>query len=133
LSGCYLRISGRDLDGPSLADALRLPVEESWRRGDPRSATRAHRSGGLRLQVSAHDGDHVPAQIQDALAFLTLHRGILAELEGRGDVDSLLLDFSWNIPTGGTVQWNRWPPELCLLCGELGIAIEATAYVVATA
>lgn len=116
-----------------LAAASSLPVEGSWRRGDPRTANRAHRSGGLRVQVSAHDGGHVPAQIEDALAFLTLHRGILAELGGRGDIDTLLLDFAWDIPATGTVQWNRWPPELCRLCGELGIAIEATAYVIAPA
>jgi hypothetical protein len=130
MSGCYLRISGKDLDGPSLAAALRIPVEESWRRGDPRSATRQHRSGGLRLSVSKQDGGHVPAQIEDALAFLTRNREALAGLATRGDVDTILLDFSWDVPATGTVQWNRWPPQLCKLCGDLGIAIEATAYVV---
>lgn len=130
MSGCYLRITGRDLDGPSLAAALRLPVDGSWRRGDPRSATRTHRSGGLRLHVSAADGAHVPAQIEEALGFLTQHAATLAGLTGRSDIDTMLLDFSWNIPRNGTVQWNRWPPALCKLCGDLGIAIEATAYVV---
>jgi len=71
----------------------------------------------------------VAGQIEDALAFLTKHRGAVAMLIGVVGVDSVLLDFTWDIPITGAVQWNRWPPELCRLCGELGIAIEATAYV----
>jgi hypothetical protein len=130
VSGCYLRISGKDLDGPGLAATLPIPVEDSWRRGDPRSETRPHRSGGLRLSVSKHGGAHVPSQIEDALVFLSKYRGSLAMLIGIVGVDTVLLDFSWDIPASGDVQWNRWPPALCKLCGELGIAIEATAYVV---
>ena len=113
-----------------MAATLPIPVEDSWRRGDPHSDTRKHRSGGLRLAVSKHDGVHVPGQIEDALAFLTRYRGSLAMLIGIVGVDTVLLDFSWDIPASGAVQWNRWPPQLCKLCGELAIAIEATAYVV---
>ena len=132
MSGCYLRISGKDLDGPGLARASAIPVDASWRRGDARSATRQHRSGGLRLVVSKHDGAHVPGQIEDALAFLTQHRSDLAMLIAVVGVDTVLLDFAWDIPAGGAVQWNRWPAQLCKLCGDLGISIEATAYVVGT-
>lgn len=112
-----------------MAPASPVPVEGSWRRGDPHSATRKHRSGGLRICISKQDGAHVAGQIEDALAFLTKHRGAVAMLIGVVGVDSVLLDFTWDIPITGAVQWNRWPPELCRLCGELGIAIEATAYV----
>ncbi|MBL8741472.1 MAG: hypothetical protein JNK04_10275 [Myxococcales bacterium] len=131
MSGCYLRISGKDLDGPALARNSAIPIDASWRRGDQRSETRTHRSGGLRIVVSKHDGAHVPGQIEDALAFLTNHRGDLAMLIAVVGVDQVLLDFAWDVPVSGSgVQWNRWPPALLKLCGELGIAIEATAYVV---
>lgn len=111
------------------AATLPLRVEDSWRRGDPRGDTRTHRSGGLRIRVSAQDGGHVPAQIEEAQAFLGLHRETLGRLLSRPDIDTVLLDFSWDVPAGGTVQWSRWPPALCKLCGDLGIAIEATVYV----
>jgi len=129
MSGCYLRISGRDFDGPAQAAALGLPIDGSWRRGDPRSETKAHRSGGLRLRVSGQDGGNVPGQIENALTFLSRHQDKLTLLMARPDVETALLDFSWDVPTNGTVTWNRWPPALCKLCGELGVAIEATVYV----
>ncbi len=130
MSGCYLRISGKDLDGPALAGTLPVPIDGSWRRGDQRSANRQHRSGGLRCWVSAKEGTHVAGQIEDALAFLSRYRDALVPLQARGDIDTILLDFSWDVPVNGNVQWNRWPPALCKLCGELGIAIEATVYIV---
>lgn len=105
-------------------------MEASWRRGDPHSSNRKHRSGGLRILVSNQDGSHMASQIEEALAFLKANRSGVAMLVGVRGVESALLDFSWDVPIRGDIQWNRWPPELCKLCGELGIAIEVTAYVV---
>ena len=70
MSGCYLRISGKDLDGPALARNSAIPIDASWRRGDQRSETRTHRSGGLRIVVSKHDGAHVPGHLPVDLSSL---------------------------------------------------------------
>jgi hypothetical protein len=123
-------VLGTKLDGPAMAATLPLAAERAWRRGDRRSSTRTHESGGFQLCVSEHDGGHVPAQIDDALEFLTRYRESLAELQRCTDVEELYLDFAWDIPPRASVPWNRWPPELCRICGDLGIAIEATVYLV---
>ena len=128
MSGCYLRVRGANLDGPGVAATLSVAVDKRWRRGDQRSPKSTFETGGLQFRVSEHDGSHVADQISDALAFLTLHRDVLLELQQRSDVDELYLDFAWDIPAAAAARWNRWPPELCRICGELRIGIEATVY-----
>ena len=81
--------------------------------------------------VSDADGDRVPVQIEDAVAFLTRHRSELPQLLARDGVDRACLDFAWDLPLESPGQSNRFPRELLDLCAELGLDLAVSVYPVA--
>jgi len=80
--------------------------------------------------VGDADGDDVPAQIEDAVRFLTRHRAEMKELRSRDGVDLAVLDFAWDVPLDRSYQWNRFPRMLLDLCVDLDLDLEISVYAV---
>lgn len=80
--------------------------------------------------VGDADGDDVPAQIEDAIRFLTRHRAEMKELRSRDGVDLAVLDFAWDFPLDRPYLWNRFPRVLLDLCVDLDLGLDISVYAV---
>jgi hypothetical protein len=124
-----LRIRGEVLDPEACDRLFSVPPDSVWLKGHRRPGSgRVRETSGLQFLVSSHDGHHVPLQIQDALAFLRQHGDAIRAALALPTVDEAFLDFAWYFPTEAAAQFNRIPPELCRLCGDLGVGIEFSVY-----
>ncbi len=104
--------------------------------GEPRlPATQPHgrkwTTSGFNVSISEAGWDDLAGQVVDAQAFLARYRGELQRLRTYPGVDGVELDFPLELRIGSedvVVQSDRFPPELLLAAGELGIAIAFTIY-----
>ena len=131
MPGCVLRVSGPcDRLRRSLA-ASPFDFEESARSGG--SAAGSGESTGrcaFYHLVSDADGDHVPVQISDVIAFLSQHANALRSLRAGDGVEDACLDFGWNVPNTALAQFNRFPHSQLQLVRDLRIDIDVSVYVV---
>jgi hypothetical protein len=87
----------------------------------------AHRHGSLVVTVSEADGDALPAQISDALAFVERHADELRALQAFPGVKSVSFNFGlWQV--AGPAQYITFPPSITSAVGALGISITAWFY-----
>ena len=128
---CFLRVIGDSLDPDECAALFSIEPDSRWRKDEPHGkpwARRRYRTSGLQFLVSTHDGDFVPLQIEDALAFMRAHHEELRAVTRRPDVEEAFLDFSWSIAISRFAQSFRIPPELAALCGANGVGIDFSVY-----
>jgi hypothetical protein len=91
--------------------------------------------GGFYISVSETDGDRVPLQIKDAIAYLTKNASHLEPILSHDSVEDRYLDFAWWFPTGeesSGAQFNHFPQELLALCSSLRLGLEVSVYKTAT-
>jgi hypothetical protein len=129
---CVLHVTSKHDDfGPFLAQTS-LPVYQSHRLGEiPKSGNRRpYEAYGFSCTVSERDFNDVGGQIEDALAFLTLHHSELDRLSKQYRVDDLRLDFPYWCRLDNTcfMQSDYLPAALLLAAGRLGIGIELSLY-----
>ena len=86
-----------------------------------------HRDGSLVVTVSEADGDALPAQISDALAFIERRADVLRALRAFPGIESVSLNFGlWQV--AGPAQYITFPPSITSAAGALGINITAWFY-----
>lgn len=88
--------------------------------------SRRFTDNGFSLDVSSVDGD-LPAQVKDAIGFLTKHQTELQRLRDYPGVDDMRLDFGYD-RRDVAAQFDYLPPDLLARVGELGIGIELSLY-----
>lgn len=85
----------------------------------------SHRGNALNMLVSDKDGDDLPGQVQDALAFLQAHRSAVQALCAAAA--GATLDFGlWRKDT--VSQSAELPPDLVAAAGELGLGLGVSVY-----
>jgi hypothetical protein len=136
---CILRVSGRDLIPADLLRGSSLAVDRQWNKGEPRrvrgsASAQLHEDSGFTLVLSEADGDEVPAQIADALAYLSANTRYLEPILSHRSIEARYIDFAWWFPVdadGPAAQACRFPVELLALCSKLGLALEVSVYATA--
>lgn len=133
---CILRVGGTELVPSVLLRRCPLAIHRQWNKGEPRrprgpAAARLQEQGGFTIVLSEADGDRVPAQIDDALAYLSANATELEPLLHHESVESRYIDFAWWFPVnadGPAAQFSCFPVELLALCSRLGLALEVSVY-----
>jgi len=131
---CVLRVAGKDFDVDSHLARSGLTAYKVFRAGEPRSTSRPekrHEMSGFRVHVSRHKPDDLPAQIQDAIAFLKEHSNGIAALRSAQGVEDMRLDFAVDLRIDRETtmaQFEYFPPELVSLAGALGLGLELSVY-----
>ena len=76
----------------------------------------------------------MPAQIDDAVAYLSANATHLEPILAHQSVESRYIDFAWWFPVGvdgPAGQCCRFPVELLALCSRLGLGLEVSVYATA--
>ena len=136
---CILRVSGKELVPSALLRGTPLTIDRQWNRGEPRrtsgpGAAKLQEYGGFTIVLSEEDGDRVPAQIDDALAYLSTNAVYLEPILSHQSVESRYIDFAWWFPVGvdgPAAQCCRFPVELLALCTKLRLGLEVSVYATA--
>src|ERR1700733_9368000 len=116
MPGCVLHVVGENLDGQAALSGLVLEPYSVYHAGDrvfPQSK-KVHRLGGFKCDVSLSDGDLVQ-EVADAIAFLTKYKDDLRRLGSTPGVESMCLDFGYDLRVDGKqciFQSDFLPPEL---------------------
>ena len=127
-----LRASGRTFDPDAFCVETTLPVCRSVRQGESRfPLTNPNGPSNVesRLHINVSDADfyEFETQINDAIAFLALHRSEIERLVNYPGVERLTLDFGIE-RRDVALQSDRFPPELIRFAGQLGLGIELSQY-----
>lgn len=133
---CILRVSGSQLVPSVLLRGSPLAIDRQWNKGEPRrprgpAAAMLQEYGGFTIVLSEADGDQVPGQIDDALAYLSANTTHLEPILAHESVESRYIDFAWWFPVdadGPAAQFCRFPVELLALCSRLGLGLEVSVY-----
>ena len=81
--------------------------------------------------LSEAGGDEVPAQVGDALAYLSANAIHLEPILSHRSVETRYIDFAWWFPVdaaGPAAQAYRFPVELLALCSKLDLGLEVSVY-----
>jgi len=123
MPGCVLRIAGSRDAVTEAVTASSIDFIES------RASARVFSPVATFLHtVSDEDGDHVPAQIDDAQTFVATHRAELARILSLPGVEGGCLDFGWEIGRDRIAQFNRWPHALLGACAAIGLDLDVSVY-----
>ncbi len=126
MPGCVLRVCGDDFRVDTfLADSPLRPYRVHHR-GDVGRHSQRFTDSGFCLDISSADGD-LPAEVADAIAFLSTHEAELQRLRVFPGVTDIRLDFGY-YHRGAAVQCDYLSPELLARAGALGIGIELSLY-----
>jgi hypothetical protein len=132
---CVLRAGGPNFEVDTFLATSSLEVISVRRKGEPRPASKPDgprsEQSGFNVGVSSKDWNDLPGQIDDAKAFLAEHEAELRRLRSFPGVDGVEIDFPMNLRIGTNniaVQSDRFPAELLLAAGRLGIDIVMTTY-----
>ena len=128
MAGCVLRAASPTFAVDAFLQNSNLRPCDVFRRGEAkRQNGMAHERSGLTVVVSQADGDDLAGQITDAIEFLKQNREELARLREAVGAENVSLDFGvWRKRV--CAQYSRFPPELLLLAGTLGLGIELSIY-----
>jgi hypothetical protein len=130
MTGCVLRVSG------TYAALVSASTDAFVQLVEARASARARKSkkvdatarSTFNYTVSDASGTRVPVQIHDAEEFLSAHLAELTELRSRPGIESVLLDFGWEIPCDANGQFNRFPSALLALCVQARLDIMVSVY-----
>jgi hypothetical protein len=84
-------------------------------------------ASGFHADVSAADFSNLQGQIADAVEFVEQNQGELARLVGFPGVEKVSVDFGIE-ERDVAAQSERFPPNLLIMLGNLGICLEFTLY-----
>ena len=126
---CVLRASGTDFDPETfLAESeLRAGASPIYRRGEPRPGKGTWQSSGFHVSVSEAEFTDLPAQIRDAVRFLSRHEEELQRLGRFEGVESVCLDFAIE-RRDVAVQSEVFDAELLWRAGALDIDLVVSHY-----
>ena len=130
-----LRIDGVDFDVDRFCAKSSLTPCAVYRRGERVSqvsrSRRRRKASGMNIVVSDGEFDDFQRQVQEAIAFLSANRKELRRLMRFPGVEGACLDFGIE-RLDVAAQFDRLPPELVRLAGELGLGIEISHYAVSS-
>ena len=130
MAGCVLRVSGENFDVDAFLNGTNLKPYQVYRAGDevtPGSKTLGRfDDNGFKVDVS--DADDLPAQIEDALAFLRAHQSDLRKLAEYNADAQLDFGISRKNPEEFPAQYDSLPVELLRLSGNSEISICLSHY-----
>jgi hypothetical protein len=126
--------SGKDFDIRSLDDTGLNPYRVYQVGERARSGRRGfiYEDSGFSIDLGPDDKEDLNTQIEAASAFLGMHGSTISQLAG---LDEMRFDFGY-IPRKGKdglqimVQCDYFPAEFLRECGNLGIGIELSLYLV---
>jgi hypothetical protein len=133
---CVLRISGKKFDVISFLKDTNLKPYKIFKKGELIGPTAKSKNryidNGCYFDVSKAEFNNVDKQISDSIRFLKKNFSHFEALSQYGlrPKDKPVLDFGIEsrLKKNTVVQCDRLPPELLLLCGQLGFAIELSQY-----
>ena len=115
MSGCVLRVEGKDFDAKAFVAANALKVIRL-------------KDSSFNVDVSRREADDLPGQIQDALQFLESHADVLKALRSVRGVE-MVLDFGI-AQKNVAAQFVRLPSELVRRAAEVGAGLEVSLYAI---
>ncbi len=126
-----LRVYGENFDVSRFLATSSLKPCAVFHKGRPKSK---HKPGGpindrsgIHVVASEADFDEFPRQVRETTEFLKSNRDEIHRLLTCEGVEPGCLDFGIE-RTDEWVQCHRFPPELLLLAGSLGLEIEISVY-----
>jgi hypothetical protein len=134
---CVLRARGSDFDVDRFLSASTIQPCKVYRKGEPRLLAsrqpekRVHAASGFHADVSTMDWDDLAGQVADARRFLARYKPDLELLRTFPGVEHLELDFPTHLRIGTNdvaVQSDRFPSDLLLAAGTLGIGLALTIW-----
>ena len=127
-----LRISGphKQLQRSLLSVPLPFTESAASRRNRERSDLLNDGVSTFNFTISDADGDQVSVQVDESVAFVSQNVDVIEECRRLPGVESLCLDFSWEIPSTSVGQSNRFPSSFLKTCAMLGLDIEVSVYLV---
>src|SRR4051794_8958615 len=105
MPGAVLHVVGEAFDPRPTLDGMSLQPYSEFRKGEkcfpenPRSE-RHHQVGGFKCDVSLADGV-LADEVIDAISFLQRHYDDLAQLGGIPEVESMYIDFGYDLRMDG--------------------------------
>ncbi len=130
---CVLRAYGATFDPDAFVRTESIFVHQVYRKGEPRRprSKRINETSGLTGDVSGASWANLPAQIVDAVHYLTIHEAELRRLVAFPGVDGVVLDFPVDLKQRW-IQSYDFPASLVRAAGALGIGLELSLYVPAS-
>lgn len=133
---CVLRARGTDFDVDRFLSASSIQPITVYRKDEPRLPASQpegpkHTGSGFHADVSTAEWDDLAGQIEDARRFLGQHKTDLELLRAFPGLEHLELDFPTHLRIGMNdivVQTDRFPPDLLLAAGTLGIELALTIW-----
>lgn len=133
---CVLRASGTEFDVDRFVTASSIQPSKVYRKGEPRLPASQpegpkHAGSGFHADVSTGNWDDLSGQIADAKRFLARHNADLELLRAFPGLEHLELDFPAHLRIGAkdvVVQTDRFPSDLLLAAGALGIGLALTIW-----
>lgn len=130
---CVLRATGSDFAVDTFLATSKLSSCHVFHKGEPKSKTKSegqrNQSSGFNAGVSTADFSDLPGQIEEALWFLQNNESELKQLAEYSGVETVQLDFPVD-QKDVAIQNNIFPPKLLLLCGQLGIELNLSLYMI---
>lgn len=133
---CVLRARGTDFDVDQFLSASSIQPNSVYRRGEARLPASQpdgpkHARSGFHADVSTMEWDDLAGQIEDAKRYLAQHKTDIELLGTFPGVEHLELDFPIHLRIGTNdivVQTDRFPSDLLLAAGTLGIELALTIW-----
>lgn len=128
MAGCVLRVSSETFRVDDFLAASSLQPCDVYRRGELKTHKgKLYDRSGFTVVISEADGDDLPGQIRDAVAFLEQNEEEVARLGNTVGTENIVLDFGiWRKPV--FTQYSYFPAQLLSLAGRLGVGIELSIY-----
>jgi hypothetical protein len=132
---CTLRAAGLNFDVDGFLATSPIQTCAIYHAGEPKFSTKPDgpriAKSGFNADVSRRDWSDLAGQIEDAKTFLRTFETELRRLAVFPGFEGMELDFPIDLRIGTNnrvVQSDRFPADLLLLAGALGIEIALTIY-----
>jgi hypothetical protein len=129
---CILKIFSETDSFKAFAECSPIPVYSVHDATDIKDTRKNKTHGVFRISfdVSDCEWDDLPGQVEDAIAFLSLHAISIRKLVDSHNVSDAFLDFPiWSRLDENIVNQNdRLPRQLISLCARAGIGVEMALY-----
>lgn len=124
---CIFRVSSVSFDVDSFLKQSHLEPDRLWHKGEKAVSNRVCENSGFTMVASDAEMNNLGQQIEDAITFLKENQAGLEQLKNFPNVDTPYLDFAIE-DRNVAGQYDRFPPELLRLAGNLNIGIEISRY-----
>ena len=130
LMSCVLRVWGVDLNIDSLLTTSTMKPCKVYRAGEPRfpAGSRICTYSGANFRISDADFSSLNEQVSDTLIFLEENKELLLSLRDFPGVDGVTIDFAAEIDPERYSNSFKFPNELLVSAGSLGISLELSIY-----